>query len=60
MPYVTSVEKIDIEKGMQQGMQLNARNMLRNVDELTSTSRRIDLGQICSIPDPWPRPIYRL
>ena len=24
---------------------------LRNVDELTSTSRRIDLGQICSISD---------
>jgi len=24
---------------------------VRNVDELTSTSRRIDLGQICSISD---------
>jgi len=26
-------------------------NKLRNVDELTSTSRRTDLGQICSISD---------
>ena len=24
---------------------------VRNVDEITSTSRRIDLGQICSISD---------
>jgi hypothetical protein len=31
MPYVTSVEKIGIEKGMQQGMLLEAQDMLIEV-----------------------------
>jgi hypothetical protein len=51
MPYVTSVEKIGIEKGMQQGMLLKARDMLIEVlterfggvkGELSEQIKRID------------------
>ena len=51
MPYVTSVEKIGIEKGMQQGMLLEARDMLIEVlterfgginSELSNQIQRID------------------
>ena len=51
MPYVTSVEKIGIEKGIQQGMLLEARDMLIEVlterfgginSELSKQIQRID------------------
>ena len=51
MPYVTSVEKIGIEKGMQQGMLLEAQDMLIEVlaerfggvsGELSEQIKRID------------------
>jgi hypothetical protein len=51
MPYVTSVEKIGIEKGMQQGMLLDAQDMLIEVlterfgkvnGELSEQIKRID------------------
>ncbi|MCL0033574.1 hypothetical protein M1M99_02010 [Thermodesulfovibrionales bacterium] len=51
MPYVTSVEKIGIEKGMQQGMLLEAQDMLMEVlterfgsvsGELSEQIKRID------------------
>lgn len=51
MPYVTSVEKIGIEKGMQQGMLMEAQDMLIEVmterfgevsGELSEQIKRID------------------
>jgi len=56
MPQLLNITKYLLLRGkkevlLEKELSEEERQEIRNVDELTSTSRRIDLGQICSISD---------